>query len=96
METKSASTFSVEPKARLAESKSATEITQKVSQDFSPVAEATSEIRSKVSEVKSKVVESKVVESKVVESKVVKPARKAPVRVAHELSADNEFWSPRR
>ncbi len=75
--TSKTSKFSIEPKARSTVSKSAAEITRKVSQDFSPLAEVSSEIRREVSKVGSK---------------VTKPVRTA----AHELSADHEFWSPRR
>lgn len=73
---KSTSDVSVKSKIRTAAKKSATEISKKVSQDFSPAAEVKSEIRREVSKVKSKVVR--------------------PVRTAHELSAEHEFWSPRR
>ena len=81
IETKSASTTSIMPKATSAARKSVTKIAQKVSQDFSPAAEVKSEIRRAVSQI---------------EAKVAKPARPAARMAAHPLSAENEFWTPKR
>ena len=69
------------PKARSVASKSAIGMTQKVSQDFSPVAEVISEIGPKVSPVGTK---------------VAKPIRPAARTAAHALSVENEFWTPKR
>ena len=89
-EMKSTSTFSAQPKARvaelnsdlvklktrMAESKPPTEIVKKVSQDFSPVAEVKTEIRREFTKARPKAVR--------------------PVRTAHALSVESEFWTPKR
>jgi hypothetical protein len=80
-EAKSAPAFSAKPTVRSTAGKTVSAITKKVSQDSSPVAEVSPVYRRQLPKIESQAAKSQV-------------AR--PVRVAHELSAENDFWTPKR